>query len=154
MATRGPKPKPAERKRLEGNRGKRKLNNEPKPPAGAPDMPGHLDTKGQEAWRWLCGILEGMGLLVKSDIAVMTLYCDTWSEYIEARHNVQKYGSVLASKKTGTAYLSPHISLESMLKKQLMSCLMELGLSPTSRARLNITAATEDDPLKNFGIAG
>lgn len=155
MGTPGPKPKPAARKRLEGNRGKRKLNDrEPSPPAGSPEMPPHLDAASQEAWRWLCGILKGMGLLFTSDVAVMTLYCDTWAEYVAARKAVQKYGSVIPSKSTGQPYMSPYVTLESMLKKQLMSCLSELGLSPTSRARLHVERTKESDPLAEFGIVG
>jgi phage terminase small subunit len=44
MGLRGPAPKPTAIKRLEGNPGKRKLNEmEPKMTVGVPECPDHLD---------------------------------------------------------------------------------------------------------------
>lgn len=154
MGIRGPKPKPAAKKRAEGNPGKRPLKQEPVATPGEPEMPAHLDAVARETWEWLCLTLRKMDLLFRSDVAVMTLYCDTWSEYLAARRNVQKYGSVIASQSTNQPYMSPYVSLESMLKKQLMQCLAELGLSPTSRARLHVERIGDADPLAEFGICG
>jgi P27 family predicted phage terminase small subunit len=170
MGIRGPKPKPAAKKRADGNPGKRPLKQEPVATPGEPEMPAHLDAVARETWEWLCVTLRKMDLLFRSDVAVMTLYCDTWSEYLEARRSVQKYGSVIASKSktksrqedgvvvesttAGQPYMSPYVSLESMLKKQLMQCLAELGLSPTSRARLHVERIGDADPLAEFGICG
>jgi len=146
MAIPGPKPKPGETKRLQGNPGHRPLNeNEPKPPAGAPDMPSHLNDDAQAAWQWLVDMLQSMNLLVKSDLALMSLYAETWAEYVKIRRDVNKHGFVMVSPKTGMPFTTPHLNIEAMLKKQLMTCISELGLSPPSRARLKVKDNDKDD---------
>ena len=158
MAIRGRKPKPTAVKRLAGNPGKRPLNeDEPKPSAGAPDMPEHiaLDERAVEAWEWLCGVLDEMGILAKSDKALMTLYCDAWSQYVMVREQLAPVGAAqfVLRGRTGSFYRNPLIDTESMIRKQLMSYLSELGLSATSRARIHTTRKT-DDPDEKSGFLG
>lgn len=146
---RGRKPIPTAMKKINGNPGKRPLNDsEPTPPKGEPDMPEHLNETGREAWLWLSEMLGVMGLLAESDRAIMSLYCDTWSEYVDAREKVNTYGMVLLSK-GGVPYMSPYMMAESMLKKQLTQYLGELGLSPSSRSRLHVTKMKNEEAGKS-----
>ena len=49
---RGRKPKPTDQKRLEGNPGKRQLNDqEPEPEVAIPDCPEHLDPEARAEWQ-------------------------------------------------------------------------------------------------------
>ena len=153
MATRGRKPKPAATKRRAGNPGRRPLKDEPEPTPGAPEMPAHLEKVGKEAWLWLCAQLHTMGILATSDVAIMTLYCDTWTEYVMVRTRINEMGiagMLLTSAKTGSIYVNPLMNIESTLKKQLMSCLAELGLSPTARARLTTTKPREENAKDKY----
>lgn len=151
MATRGPKPKPTEIKRRQGNPGNRPLNeNEPQPVKGAPDRPAHLDATAIDAWDWLVKQLGEMNILATSDLAIMTLYCDTWSEYVTVRQNVNKYGMILISPKTQMPFINPHMNAEAMLKKQLLQYLGELGLSPSSRSRLHVEPGMEPEGKSRF----
>jgi P27 family predicted phage terminase small subunit len=97
------------------------------------------------AWQWLCDTLERLGLLAKSDVAIMTLYCETWAEYVKARQEVEQYGFVMISPKTGNPFINPLVNVEAMLKKQLLQHLSELGLSPTSRTRLHADRPQEPE---------
>ncbi len=129
----GRKPKPTEVKRRAGNPGKRPLNDsEPQPERTAPERPAHFDEDAIEQWDALCITLEELGLLVKSDVAIMTLYCETWCEYVAVRKEVRKYGMVIVSPKTGSPFASPHLNIESGLKRQLSAYSTELGLTPSS----------------------
>jgi P27 family predicted phage terminase small subunit len=149
MGLRGPKPKPSALEQLQGYPGHRPANDaEPQPPDGAPDMPEHLSDVAKQEWNWLVEMLAQMNILKQSDRAIMTLYCDTWAEYIEVRHNVEKYGMVIPNKDKTTIYQSPYINVESMLKKQLESYLAGLGLSPSSRTRIRTNGTEEEsDPI-------
>lgn len=141
MGLRGPQPR-AFRSLAKGN-GK------------APKMPKHLDAEGKQTWRALVKSLREMGLLGDTDVALMTLYCDTWGEYLKARQMVAKTGDVLANKVKGTMYMSPYVALEAMYKNQLIKCLQELGLSPRSRAALHVdNGGVKHNPLSEFGIVG
>lgn len=75
----------------------------------------------------------------------MTLYCETWAEYVKARHEVEKYGFVMISPKTGSPFVNTLRNVEAMLKKQLLQYLSELGLSPTSRTRLHAEQREEEE---------
>ena len=62
MATRGRKPTPTALKVLEGNPGKRKLNdNEPRPEKKAPSCPKWLEPEAKKEWRRLAKKMEQMG---------------------------------------------------------------------------------------------
>jgi len=64
MAKPGTKPKPTALKVLEGNPGKRPLNeNEPKPEPKAPVCPKWLDNYAHKVWERLAPVLKQMGLL-------------------------------------------------------------------------------------------
>ena len=64
MATRGRKPKPTALKVLEGNPGKRPLNDrEPVPPKGTLKCPAWLLPEAKKEWKRLAPALEAMGVL-------------------------------------------------------------------------------------------
>ncbi len=148
---RGRKPKPTALKKLAGNPGKRPLNAaEPKPPPEAPDPPRHLNDEARAEWQWLCATLHQLKLLAKSDKAIMTLYCETWAEYVRVRKDVEEYGFVMISPKTGSPFVNPLANVEASLKKQLLQYLSELGLSPTSRTRLHVAPDDPADPLSQL----
>ncbi len=145
MARPGPAPKPTETKKRAGNPGNRPLNkDEPKPEPGAPPMPPHMEFEAAETWGWLCEVLAGMGLLAKSDVAIMMAYCDAYSEYLEARKQVEDEGLTCTGEKGGQ-YMNPAFSAESSLRKQLVSYAAELGLTPSARSRIQVTPPAEDD---------
>ncbi len=133
----GPASKTAKLKKQQGNPGRRRLNEaEPEPDSKQPDRPPHLDKRATETWDWLCDTLDKMGILSSSDVAIMTLYSETWVEYIGARESVTKYGPIMLSKQTGQPYSSPYLNQEAMFKKQLERYSIELGLTPVARTRV------------------
>lgn len=137
MSIRGAKPKPTEQKRLEGNAGRRPLNDEePQPEAGAPDMPEDYSEREQAEWELLCNQLSKMGILVKSDRALMMLYVDTIVDYIEARRRLHDVGMVAMGEKS--EYMSPWFNVSCALKKQLLCYAAELGMSPVARTRIKV----------------
>ena len=70
MATRGRKPTPTAIKELEGNPGKRKLNDkEPRPEKKAPSCPKWLEPEAKKEWRRLAKKMELMGVLTEVDMA-------------------------------------------------------------------------------------
>ena len=85
MATRGRKPTPTALKLLEGNPGKRKLNDkEPKPEKKAPSCPKWLETEAKKEWRRLAKKMELMGVLTEVDMAAFAGYCQAYARWKEA----------------------------------------------------------------------
>ena len=103
MATRGRKPTPTAIKMLEGNPGKRALNNnEPKPAKKAPRGPSWLEDEAKKEWKRMGKILEQMGLLTDMDMAAFAGYCQAFARWKEAEEFLTQHGSIV---RTPNGYL-------------------------------------------------
>jgi len=91
MAQRGRKP--TEVKELEGNPGKRALNEfEPKPKKKAPKCPTWLDTKAKKERRKVAKQLEELVVvLIEVDMAVFAGYCETLARWKEVEEFISKH---------------------------------------------------------------
>ena len=79
MATRGRKPKPTAIKLLEGNPGRRPLNeHEPVPPKATIKCPAWLEPEAKKEWKRLAPALESMGVLTSVDISAFAGYCQAY----------------------------------------------------------------------------
>lgn len=132
----GPKPKPTAIKILEGNPGKRKLNeNEPKPETGMPTCPDWLDNDAKTEWKRLAKTMHQMGVLSTTDRAMFAKYCQGWSMWKAAKLKLDEEGRVVINDK-GVPVLNPWVSAEEKAVKQMSQAAAELGLTPSSRSRI------------------
>jgi P27 family predicted phage terminase small subunit len=107
MGLRGPAPKPTATKRLEGNPGKRKLNEaEPTLAAGAPDCPDYLDDVARKEWDRLTSILIAMKVLTEADYIALANLCQAYSTLMNAQKQLNKTG-ILYESKSGYIQQSP-----------------------------------------------
>ncbi len=98
MATRGRKPKPTALKILEGNPGKRPLNeNEPIPPKGNIKCPTWLLPEAKKEWKRLAPSLEAMGVLTMADLTAFEGYCQAYARWKEAEAFITQHA--LSSKR-------------------------------------------------------
>ena len=96
MATRGRKPTPTAIKELEGNPGKRKLNeNEPKPERKAPACPKWLDKDARKEWHRLAKKMEAIGVLTEVDMAAFAAYCQSYARWKEAEEFITEHGTLV-----------------------------------------------------------
>jgi P27 family predicted phage terminase small subunit len=144
MGTRGPTPKPAWKRRLEGNPGKRPIKEAAKAPPGRPTCPTWLDEGAKAAWARLAPELEKLGLLTPLDRDCFAVYCQSYSAWAEAEQ-------VLAEK--GRFYVGPGAKLRerpevAVVERAMKNTLMmarEFGMTPASRARLSLPPAEDED---------
>ena len=95
MAARGRKPKPTALKVLEGNPGKRPLNDhEPIPPKGELEVPVVASARGQKEWKRLASSLEAMGVLTMADLTAFAGYCQAYARWKEAEEFITQHGSI------------------------------------------------------------
>ena len=156
MSIPGRKPKPTEEKRRAGNPGHRPLNdNEPQPTKGAPPKPEHLDEMASQMWDDLCKELGQMGILATSDQVILAMFCDSWSLYVDAC-NMIKQGSQIYIAPMKEPKQAAWVSVRATAVKQLLQCASELGLSPTSRARLSVPSKPQSPEGKGrfFKVVG
>ena len=153
MATRGRKPKPTALKALEGNPGKRPLNeHEPVPPKGAIRCPAWLEAEAKKEWKRLAPSLEAMGVLTAVDITAFAGYCQAYARWKEAEEFISKHGSIFQTT-SGYVQQVPQVSIAQQNLKIMQSFCSEFGLTPATRSRIIAGSGGDgeaDDPMENL----
>jgi P27 family predicted phage terminase small subunit len=130
----GRKPKSTAVKNLEGNPGKRKLNNkEPVPARGMPDCPEWLLPEAKKEWQRLCDLMNQMGVLTEVDMAAFAAYCQSFARWKEAQEHIDSDGSTFETDK-GYQQQTPWVGIANTNQKLLQAS--EFGLTPSSRSRI------------------
>ena len=152
MATRGRKPKPTALKVLEGNPGKRPLNeHEPVPPKAAIRCPAWLEPEAKKEWRRLAPALEAMGILTTVDISAFAGYCQAYARWKEAEEFISKHGSIFQTP-SGYVQQVPQVSIAQQNLKIMQSFCSEFGLTPATRSRIIAGGGSDgdaEDPMEH-----
>lgn len=149
MATRGRKPKPTALKVLEGNPGKRKLNDrEPVPPKGDVRCLSWLMPEAKKEWKRLAPSLETMGVLTMADLTAFAGYCQAFARWKEAEEFITQHGSIF---KTPSGYVQqvPQVSIAQQNLKIMQSFCTEFGLTPATRARIIAAGGGPEDAAED-----
>ena len=146
----GRKPKPTALKELQGNPGKRPLNKREPKPTGTPTCPSHLDDNAKKEWRRISKELTAIGLLTSVDRAALAAYCCAYSRWAAAEENIQKFGTVIKSPKSGYPVQNPYVSVANTALDLMRKFATEFGLTPASRSRLQVEQAQVEDPFEAF----
>ena len=136
MAARGRKPKPTALKVLEGNPGKRPLNDhEPIPPKGELKCPSWLLPEAKKEWKRLASSLEAMGVLTMADLTAFAGYCQAYARWKEAEEFITQHGTIV---KTPSGYWQqvPQVSIAQTYLKIMNKFAEQFGLTPSSRSRI------------------
>lgn len=124
--------------------------------AGRPDKPEVIrdNDLASEKWDQICELLEMSGVLTKTDVDLLECYCITFAMYRKALRDVNRTGQVLVIKKDGNTVEVKRSPFSVELHKymdRLQKLQAELGLTPSSRARLSAgTDESEEDPINAF----
>ncbi len=152
---RGRKPKPTTLKLLDGNPGKRTINDrEPTAPAGVPEPPGWLDDEARAEWFRMVKLLGDMRLLSPADHAMLEAYCTIYSRWVQAEAQVRKSGTVVKAP-NGYPMMNPYLIAANQALKELRKLSVEFGLTPSSRSRIRVLGTGDDmDDFDRFVEAG
>lgn len=149
----GRRPTPTHLKLLQGNPGKRPINDaEPKPEAKKPRAPAHLDDEARREWDRMADKLHKVGLLTEIDKAALAAYCVAWSRWVEAEAMVKRYGLVILSPDKGFPVHSPYLSVANRAMEQMLKCAAEFGMTPSSRSRTRAVKPEQgsEDPMERL----
>ena len=136
MATKGRKPTPTAIKELEGNPGKRPLNDrEPKPQKKAPACPKWLEPEAKKEWRRLAKNLEQIGVLTEVDMAAFASYCQAYARWKEAEEFITQHGNIVRTP-SGYWQQVPQVSIAQTYLKIMNKIAEQFGLTPSSRSRI------------------
>lgn len=152
--SRGPLPKPAALRLLEGNAGKRTLDLTAgiNPRIEVPSAPRHLGQEAKREWKRITPILEELGLVSGLDRTALALYCQAAGRLAELE---TAFNGMVASKvaggfayadavyeasysvtPSGYAQQSVITQLIKSHREQVNRYLMHFGLSPSARGRV------------------
>jgi P27 family predicted phage terminase small subunit len=157
MGQPGRKPKPTALKSLQGNPGKRPLNNnEPEfekyelDAKGTIKPPVYLDSLAKKEWKRIAPILHKVGLLTKADEAALAAYCANFSRWVQAEKLVKEAGLTYESDK-GNVIQRPEVGIANTAMKLMVTFCKEFGLTPSSRTSLSMEQAEKmESPFVSF----
>ena len=132
-------------KLLEGNPGKRPLNDkEPIPPKGSIKCPVWLLPEAKKEWKRLAPSLEAMGVLTMVDLQAFAGYYQAYARWKEAEEFIAQHGSIF---KTPSGYVQqvPQVSIAQQSLKIMQSFCSEFGLTPATRARIAAAGSLRED---------
>lgn len=143
----GPPKKPTALKLLQGNPGKKPLpKNEPIIPHACPDPPETLSAQGRKHWGEIVGILAESGIMTALDVHALAAYCEAYARWLHANEQLCLFGCVAKDEK-GIPHHSPYLRVANDSFMQMKALLQEFGLSPASRARIQVSKKEEENPF-------
>ncbi len=152
----GRRPTPTHLKMVKGNPGKRAINKkEPKPKREIPSCPAHLTDIGKVAWGRLTVLLDRMGILTEADGAALERLCDCYADILACRELIEADGYTYKTQdQNGNTLIkaNPAVTQLRAADSQFKSYLIEFGLTPAARSKVNVTPDDDEkaDPLAEF----
>ncbi len=159
----GKKPIPTNLKVIHGTAQPCRMNpNEPKPEkAGCPKAPKTLSIEARKHWRRITKDLEACGVLTNIDQDALAVYCELYAQWVEAGNMIRKKGMVIADPRyadrkteSGKAMvvpiLSPYFRASMKLSDQMKQMLVEFGMTPSSRTRVQVRKDHPEDSFDNW----
>jgi P27 family predicted phage terminase small subunit len=150
--TMGRPPKPTRLRLLEGNPGRRPINeNEPRPRRRQriPSPPDDLGEIGKAEWRKMGPVLVRLGLLTEMDTTAFHMYCATYERWVDAERQARE--NPIIQTPSGYFQHSPYTSLANRLYYMVKQSLSDFGMTPSSRSRVAVDPSDrQDDELSEF----
>jgi P27 family predicted phage terminase small subunit len=138
----GRKRKPTALRLVDGNAGKRPLpRHEPKPAAEPPPKPTHLSELAAEAWDRVAPELHRLGLLTVVDGVALELLACAYDDWRSAHADVVAEGITYETENAQGGRMvraHPAVAVRSDAWRRVKSILAEFGLTPSSRAKLDV----------------
>ena len=157
MGRRGPPATPTSVLKLRGSTlvTKEREAREVKGPSGTPTCPRWLDDDAKAAWKHVVPILEGMGVLTRADGNALSRYCRLWSRWRKAESFIDEHGECypLKDEEGKIKYVAPwpQVSIANKLAQQLTRLEQEFGLTPSARARLQLSPVKKEQSTHDKG---
>lgn len=150
----GRPPKPTALKLLQGNPGKRPLNDaEPTFPIDEVIAPTWLNAAAKREWRRLLPSLREQGLFTVADVAEFAGYCQSYAEVGELTRFLRKNGRTFTTS-TGYTGPVPEVAMRERALARMHLFGASFGLSPSARTRIKAQPKPEVDPFEVFLTGG
>ena len=141
----GPAPKPSALKLIEGNRGKRQLNQSEPDATYLNDLtaPAHLPNQAREIWDDLAPKLRAAKVLTQLDTYALEWLCVAAAQHRLATANAPDDKLIMRNAETGSLSPSPWLIIQSMAFKRAKVLCDAFGMNPAARSRVLINPQTD-----------
>ncbi len=127
---------------------KRRRKKEPKSPKTEPKCPAYLDRMAKHEWKVVTGMLRKLNILSEVDTTALSMYCQTYSDWRKAVKVTAKEGAwTVCTDKEGNIFSRRH-EWDRVRERNMEACrkwLCEFGLTPSSRARVQVEEEVKND---------
>jgi P27 family predicted phage terminase small subunit len=159
MGRRGPPAKPLALLKQSGSWRANINKNAPEPTEGVPQKPTFMSEEAQGYWDALVPLLLDMGLLTMADGDSLALYCQSLARLAECERVINEEGLTYTQYAEDGSIRMIRARPEQRMAKELYTIVSrlgkEFGLSPSSRAHLNVADANAkmevNEKAKFFG---
>jgi P27 family predicted phage terminase small subunit len=147
MSKAGRKAKPTALKLVDGNPGKRRINQHEPQPAKVydPDPPEGFDAIHAAKWNEVAGKLAKVRVLTELDLDALEVYCREWVNYHNAIADIATRGKLLQMPSGGVMW-NPSWTQLKHSQNVCRSIMSEFGMTPSTRTSL---VASADETGKN-----
>jgi P27 family predicted phage terminase small subunit len=147
---RGRTPKPTLIKRLEGNAGRRPLNEKEPQPTGACVKPDFVTGEAAKEWDRAVAAMPD-GVYTSADAPVLAVFAIAWVLFRNSIAQVAREGMTSVGS-TGQKIAHPSLAVAAKQAEIILRAADRLGMSPSARSRL--TLGEEPDGGKFAGLLG
>lgn len=153
----GPSRKPTEIKELEGTKRKDRTNpREPRPTllGSAEPAPSWLTGRAaRRGWHEALPVLTGMRVATIADRIAVSLLCEAFGRWVEAKQALAKRGGMTYQTETEAGSVMhreyPEVGQVERAWKQVLEAAKEFGMTPASRSKVNAVQAGGAKPAAN-----
>ena len=146
----GPKKKPSMLSLIDGNPGKRPINqDEPKPAkVFTPRAPKNMTRVERAKWRQMVKVLGGMRVLTVADLDALEIYVRSWCSMQDARADLNERGKMIEGVNGGRVWNPSWTEYKHSLNvvRQIGS---EFGLTPSTR--VHVKADADENGASSWG---
>jgi len=166
----GRKPVPTNLRILRGNPTGKPINqNEPKPkiPSSCPKPPLILkgNKQARKEWNRVAPQLYELGLLSELEVPMLANYCQLWSRLMEVNDRINELQNnpikdeesgivhadhLIVTSPKGYAQQNALIGIYNTTAKEMRAIMIEFGMSPSARSRMNIKPIEKESALEKL----
>ncbi|HZU87209.1 MAG TPA: phage terminase small subunit P27 family, partial [Anaerolineaceae bacterium] len=125
--------------------GKRALPDGPKLKRVSLRCPEELPEEAQREWRRVVPELARAGLVTRVDRAALVAYCSAWARYAKAEQELAKLEDWICVTDKGYHQQTPWLGIANAALAQMKTFLTEFGMTPSSRSRVHIEKADDEE---------
>ncbi|EIX4511081.1 phage terminase small subunit P27 family [Escherichia coli] len=153
----GPPKTPPHLHVIRGNPSKRPVKSAPELPRNdekrVPPTPKHFDKRGKYWFKRMAEELNAEGIISKLDSRALELLVEAYTEYRHHCETLDAEGYTYRTEtQSGDVLIKAHpaAAMKADAWKRLRAMLGEFGMSPASRAKVNVNAPDDVDPMAEF----